>query len=109
MKNDIYQFDEEWERDDPKIKDELMLISHNIDPYSGNRVLTKNAINWQSRNSLYTYRRNKINEITWEIGLYPVGLTADTYYNDPKYKYEVVIPEEFLNDDLFMKKNIGDL
>ena len=47
---DLYQFDEEWERDEPKIKEELMMIAHNINPYSGKRMITRNVINWQSRN-----------------------------------------------------------
>mgnify|MGYP001381706608 CR=1 FL=1 len=114
MKQDLYQYNEEWEHDDPKIKEELMMIAHNIDPYSGNRIITKNTINWESRNSLYTYRRT-INDApddnppSWVVGLHPSGMSADTYYDPPKYEYTVMMPEEFLNTELFMKINIGDL
>ena len=111
MKKDLYQFDEEWERDDPKIKEELMMIAHNIDPYSGIRIITRNAINWQSRNSRYTYMRirQSTNLNSWTIELRPATLDAETYYDPPKYSYEVMMPEEFLDSDLFMRINTGDL
>ena len=110
----LHQFDEEWERDDPRIKEELMMLSHNIDPYSGNRIVTRNPINWQSRNSRYTYRRNlndasDDNPSSWTVGLYYSDLSAETYYDPPKYEYRVLMPEEFLSTELFMKINTGDL
>ena len=103
----LHQFDEECGRDDPKIKEELMMISHNIDPYSGNRMITRNAFNWQSRNSRYTYRRTKKNETTWIVGVYPNEMDAETYYDDPIYSYEIIMPKEFLEHNLFEKINIG--
>lgn len=103
----LHQFDEEWGRDDPKIKEELMMIAHNIDPYSGNRMITRNAFNWQSRNSRYTYRRTKKNETTWIVGVYPNEMDAETYYDDPIYSYEIIMPKEFLDHNLFEKINTG--
>ena len=110
----LYQYNEEWDREDPRIKEELMMVAHNIDPYSGNRIVTRNPINWQSRNFRYTYRRT-INDVSndnppsWTVGLYSSDLSAETYYNPPKYEYTVLMPEEFLNLELFMKINTGDL
>ena len=109
MRYTLHQFDEEWERDDPRIKEELTMISHNIDPYSGNRMITRNSINWQSRNSRYTYRRTKKDERTWVVEVYPNEMDAETYYDDPIYSYEMVMPKEFLDQDLFMKLNTGKI
>ena len=107
MKNDLYQFDEDWERDDPKFREELMMIAHNINPYSGKRMITRNVINWQSRNARYTYRRTTKNETTWTVGVHPTELNAESYYADPIHEFEVKMPQEFLDLDLFMKLNIG--
>ena len=107
MKNDLYQFDEDWERDDPRIREELMMIAHNNNPYSGKRMITRNLINWQSRNARYTYRRTTKNETTWTVGVYPTELNVESYYADPIYEFEVKMPQEFLDSDLFMKINTG--
>ena len=104
---DLYQFNEVWERDDPEFKEELMMISMNINPYSNKRMITRNAVNWQSRNSRYTYRRTKKNETTWIVGVYPNEIIAETYYDDPIYQVEVMMPNQFLDSDEFMRINIG--
>ena len=107
MKNELYQFDEDWERDDPRIREELMMISYNINPYSGKRMITRNVINWQSRNARYTYRRTTKNETTWTVGVYPTELNAESYYADPIHEFEVIMPQEFLDLDLFERLNLG--
>ena len=107
--NNSYQFNEIWERDDPKFKEELMMISLNINAYSNKRMITRNAVNWQSRNSRYTYRRVIKDNTTWTIGVYPNEMIVETYYDDPIYQFEVMMPEEFLDEDLFMKLNTGDI
>ncbi len=104
---DLYQFNEVWERDDPEFKEELMMISMNINPYSNKRMITRNAVNWQSRNSRYTYRRTKKNETTWIVGVYPNEIIAETYYDDPIYQFEVMMPNQFLDSDAFMRINTG--
>ena len=104
---DLYQFDEIWERDDPEFKEELMMISLNINPYSNKRMITRNVVNWQSRNSRYTYRRVIKDNTTWTIGVYPNEMDAETYYDDPIYDFEVKMPGEFLDLDVFMSLNTG--
>ena len=103
--NNSYQFNEIWERDDPKFKEELMMISLNINAYSNKRMITRNAVNWQSRNSLYWYYRTINNDTSWSIEV----RCTENYQKEPYYIFEVMMPEEFLDEDLFMKLNTGDI
>ena len=106
MKLDLYVYDDEWERDDPRLKEELMMIAHNIIPYSGRRMITRNANNFTSRNSLYRYNRIIKDDKNW---LVEVHLRSADYYDKPKYTFEIVMPEEFLDEGIFMKINTGKI
>ena len=53
--------------------------------------------------------RQSTNLNSWTIELRPATMDAETYYDPPKYSYEVMMPEEFLDSDLFMRINTGDL
>ena len=106
MKLDLYIYDDEWERDDPLLKEELMMISYNIDPYSGMRMLTRNASNFTSRNSLYCYSRKLNDDKTWIVEMH---LRSANPYDKPKHTFEVVMPIEFLDEGIFMKINIGEI
>ena len=106
MKLDLYVYDDEWERDDPLLKEELMMISYNIDPYSGMRILTRNPNNFTSRNSLYRYNRIIKDDKTWLVEVY---LRSADYYDKPEHTFEVVMPIEFLDEGIFMKINIGEI
>ena len=106
MKLDLHIYDDEWERGDPLLKEELMMISYNIDPYSGKRMLTRNASNFTSRNSLYRYTRVINDDKTWIVEMH---LSSTDPYNKPLQRFEVVMPEEFLDSNLFMKINIGEI
>ena len=94
-----------WERDDPRFREELSMIAINIIPFSGKRMITRNAFNWQSRNPLYWYSRIINNDVSW---LVEVRCTED-YQREPYYTFEVMMPKEFLDQDLFMKLNTGEL
>ena len=106
MKFDLYIYEDEWERDNPLLKEELMMISYNIDPYSGKRMLTRNASNFTSRNSLYRYSRKLNDDKTWVVEMH---LRLAEPYDKPLQRFEVVMPEEFLNESIFMKINIGEI
>ena len=105
MGTDLYQFNEKWERGDTRFLEEIGMITHNIDPYSGNRVLTKNAIVWQSRNSLYWYQRTINSNVSWSIEV----RCTEEYQKEPYYIFEVMMPDEFLDEDLFMRINVGEI
>ena len=106
MKFDLYIYEDEWERDNPLLKEELMMISYNIDPYSGKRMLTRNASNFTSRNSLYRYSRKLNDDKTWVVEMH---LRSAEPYDKPLQRFEVMMPEEFLDSNLFMKINIGEI
>ena len=103
--NDSYQFNEKWERDDWRFLEEIKMITHNIIPYSGKRMITRNAVNWQSQNPLYWYSRIINSNVSWLI---EVRCTED-YQREPYYTFEVMMPNEFLDQDLFMKLNTGEI
>ena len=105
MKRDLYIYDDEWERGDTRFLEEIKMITHNIDPYSGKRMITRNAIVWQSRNSLYWYRRTINNNASWLIEV----RCTEKYQKEPYYIFEVMMPDEFLDEDLFMKLNTGEI
>ena len=106
---DLYQYAEWWERDDERFIEELAMIAHNIIPYSGLRMVTRNATNWQSRNSWYYYARRIHDDKMWKVEVHPTILNPDHEYDKPHYVFDVMMPEEFLDEKLFMRINIGDV
>ena len=106
-----YKYRERWERDNPILKMELMAIAHNYEPLFGNRILTRNATNYMSQNSWYSYMRT-IKYIeqdvynSWKIEVHPTAENPDKPYHHPHHIFEVMMPEEFLNGDIFMAINV---
>ena len=108
--SDMYKYRQRWELNDPILKTELMAVAHNYDPLYGYRHLTKNATNFGSKNSWYTYMRT-IKYIeqdvynSWKIEIHPTAENTDEPFHKPHYTIEVMMPEEFLDDKLFMAEN----
>ena len=105
-----YMYRERWERDNPILKDEIMMIAHNCDPAFGKRMLTRNQTHFGSRNSWYMYKRYIITTaqdefISWRIEVHPTAENTDKPYSNSHHEFEVFMPEEFLRDDLFMAEN----
>ena len=98
---------ERWERDNPLLKEELMMIAHNIDPMFGHRALTRNTTHFGSNNSWYMYKRYIIStDNSWRVEVYPTAENMDKPYSKAHHEFEVMMPEEFINEDLFMAENI---
>ena len=97
-------YSEHWEKDNPILKQELVDIAHNYCPKFGNRHLTKNSFNYLSKNAWYKYERkfNPENSQSWIIYVIP----TEENPSDIIYEFEVFMPEEFLNDVIFMKINV---
>ena len=106
-----YKYRERWERDNPILKMELMAIAHNYEPLFGNRILTRNATNYMSQNSWYSYMRtiqytDQDVYNSWKIEVHPTAENPDKPYARPHHIFEVMMPEEFLNGDIFMAINV---
>ena len=106
-----YKYRERWERDNPILKMELMAIAHNYEPLFGNRILTRNATNYMSQNAWYSYMRtiqytDQDVYDSWKIEVHPTAENPDKPYSKPHHIFEVMMPEEFLNEDIFMAINI---
>jgi len=102
---------ERWKRDNPILKQELMQIAHNYDPLFEYRHLTRNATNFGSKNSWYTYMRTfkytgQDEYTSWIVEVHPTAENKDKPYHKPHHTFEVMMPEEFLNGELFMAENI---
>lgn len=105
-----YMYRERWERDNPLLKEELMMIAHNYDPLYGSRMLTRNQTHFGSKNSWYAYKRFIIStgqdeDYSWRVEVHPTAENMDKPYSKAHHEFEVMMPEEFLDEDLFMKIN----
>ena len=105
-----YMYRERWERDNPLLKEELMMIAHNYDPLYGSRMLTRNQTHFGSKNSWYAYKRFIIStgqdeDYSWRVEVHPTAENMDKPYSKAHHEFVVMMPEEFLDEDLFMKIN----
>ena len=106
-----FMYREKWERDNEILKSELMMIAHNYDPAYGFRCLTRNSTHFGSQNSWYMYKRYIITTATnefnsWRIEVHPTAENPEKPYAHAHHTFEVFMPEEFLDGDLFMAENI---
>ena len=106
-----FMYREKWERDNEILKSELMMIAHNYDPAYGFRCLTRNSTHFSSQNAWYMYKRYIITTDTnefnsWRIEVHPTAENMEKPFSQPHHTFEVMMPEEFLDDDLFMAENI---
>ena len=106
-----FMYREKWERDNEILKTELMMLAHNYDPAYGFRSLTRNSTHYGSQNSWYMYKRYIITTATnefnsWRIEVHPTAENPEKPYAHAHHTFEVFMPEEFLDGDLFMAENI---
>ena len=106
-----FMYRERWERDNKILKSELMMIAHNYDPAYGFRCLTRNSTHFGSQNSWYMYKRYVITTDTgvfnsWRVEVHPTAENPHKPFSHSHHTFEVMMPEEFLDDDLFMAENI---
>ena len=106
-----YMYRERWERDNKVLKSEMMMIAHNFDPAFGFRCLTRNQTHFGSQNSWYMYKRYIImsgqDEFnSWRIEVHPTAENMDKPYDHAHHTFEVFMPEEFTNNEIFMAENI---
>ena len=95
--SDDYIFRERWERDDPNLKNELMMIAHNFDPFMGH-VVRGVTTHFGSQNSWYHYKRyiiwNRQNESnSWLVELHPTAENLDKPFAQAHHRFEVIMPE----------------
>lgn len=108
--SDVFKYRESWERDNPILRNELLYIAHNYDPCYGYRHLTRNSTNFGSQNSWYSYMRHiKTTEEgvydSWTIEVHPTAENPNKPFHRPHHVFEIMMPEEFLNDEIFMELN----
>ena len=106
-----FMYRERWERDNPLLKEELMMIAHNFDPGYGHRCFTRNQTHFGSKNSWYMYKRyikmsGQDDFNSWRVEVHPTAENMDKPYANHHHVFEVFMPEEFLDGDLFMEENI---
>ena len=87
------------------------MIAHNYDPAYGFRCLTRNSTHFSSQNAWYMYKRYIITTDTnefnsWRVEVHPTAENMEKPYAQPHHTFEVFMPEEFLDENLFMEENI---
>ena len=90
-----YIFREKWERNNPNLKNELMMIAHDIDPFSGE--VKRKSIHFGSQNSWYQYKRFIIwsgQDISnsWLVEVHPTAEHPDLPYAQAHHTFEVMMP-----------------
>ena len=106
-----FLYREHWDRDNPLLKGELMMLAHNYDPLYGTRSLTRNSTHFGSQNAWYAYKRYIITTATnefnsWRVEVHPTAENPEKPFSHAHHEFEVFMPEEFLDGDLFMAENI---
>ena len=95
--SDNYKYRERWDRDNPILKEELMLITYNIEPLLGIEYKTGKSTHFGSANSWYMYKRYDIWESqgvskSWLIEVHPTAENPERPYAQPHMKFEVIKP-----------------
>jgi len=94
---DLILYRELWERDNPKLKNELMMIANGIDPFEGTFTDNPRVVGFGSQNSWYLYKRTPIWVATgefysFEILLHPTAENPHPPYADTHERFEVFLP-----------------
>ena len=77
-----YLYHERWERDDKKLKEELMMIVYNIEPLTGTERMKKST-HYGSRNAWYHYKKFS----DGSIEVWATGENMDKPYSIPHYVF----------------------
>ena len=106
------KIEERWERDNIIMKKELIDVAHNFSPQFGYRHFTRNAVHFSSKNFWYQYRRNiKFQKDgsynSWIIEVYPTVENPEEPYEQFHHTFEVMMPEEYLDDKIFFHANLN--
>ena len=81
--SDQYLFHERWDRNNPNLKEEIMMVMHNEDPLTGKTRMEKST-HYGSRNAWYHYKKT----ITNKIEVWPTGENMDKPYVKPHHVFE---------------------
>ena len=95
--SEAYKYRERWDRDNPILKEELMLITYNIEPLLGIEYKTGKSTHFGSANSWYMYKRYDIWESqgvskSWLIEVHPTAENPERPYAQAHMKFEVIKP-----------------
>ena len=95
--SDNYKYREKWDEYNPLLKEELMLITYNIEPLLGIEYKTGKSTHFGSANSWYMYKRYDIWESqgvskSWLIEVHPTAENPERPYAQPHMKFEVIKP-----------------
>ena len=89
--SDRYIFHGKWDRDDPNLKEELMMLMHNFDPLMGIGRMEKST-HYGSRNSWYHYKKSIDKIILFKVSniieVYPTGENMIKPYGKPHHVFE---------------------
>ena len=97
--SEAYKYRERWDRDNPILKEELMLITYNIEPLLGIEYKTGKSTHFGSANAWYMYKRFDIWESkgvskSWLIEVHPTAENMDKPYSQAHMTFEVMKPNE---------------
>tara|TARA_R100000008_G_scaffold44960_1_gene26233 strand:- start:20769 stop:21086 length:318 start_codon:yes stop_codon:yes gene_type:complete len=88
-----FQWRGKWKRNNPEIREELMLMSNNIDPLTG-ITFPENQVHFSSRNSWYHWKRYDIwvakgESNSWSMQLFPTAENPYSPYAEEHMRFEV--------------------
>lgn len=94
--SESYKFREKWDSYSFPLKEELMLITYNIDPLLG-IVFDDKTTHFGSRNAWYSYKRFPIWESkgitnSWLIELHPIAENPNKPFGMAHESFEVLRP-----------------
>ena len=83
--SDRYLFHERWDRNNPNLKEELMMIMYNEDPLMRKARMEKST-HYGSRNAWYHYKKVRDRRV---IEVWATGENMDKPYSRPHFVFKV--------------------
>tara|TARA_B100001123_G_C14517491_1_gene712940 strand:- start:147 stop:473 length:327 start_codon:yes stop_codon:yes gene_type:complete len=93
-----FEWRERWEEHRLELREELMLLSHNVDPLTG-IIFGEKSVHFASRNAWYHWKRYPKWVATgvyysWSMQLFPTGENPYRPYAQQHLSFEVMKPWE---------------
>ncbi len=94
---ELILYREIWERDNPRLKNELMMIANGYDPFENRYTDDFREVNFGSQNAFYQYKRTPIWVATgefyyWQVLLHPTAENPDPPYAQSHQRFDISIP-----------------
>ena len=94
---ELILYREIWERDNPRLKNELMMIANGYDPFENTFVDNPRVVGFSSQNAYYQYKRTPLwvetgKFYSWQILLHPTAENPNPPWAEPHEIFEVFLP-----------------